>query len=161
AFDYVVGISLSQVLIGVVAVALTFATAVALDFESQGPIWVAIVIGAVTSLAMVGVGLLVACYSRTVSRAFMISTFPLFLMMFFSGAFFPVGDVPLFTVGGRTIQAFDLLPPTHAVVALNKVLTLGEGLGDILFELSAVLVLSLVYFVVGVWSFRRTQLSRQ
>lgn len=160
AFDLLAGVSLSQVIIGVGGILLTFLTAVALGFDSRGPLWVAVLVGATTSLSCIGMGLLVACVCRTVSQAFMVSTFPLFLMMFFSGVFLPVGEVPLFTLGGRTFQLFDLLPPTQAVVALNKVLALGEGLGDILFELAVVLALSALYFAAGVGLFRRTHLRR-
>jgi ABC-2 type transport system permease protein len=67
--------------------------------------------------------------------------------------------VPLFTLSGRTIGLFDALPPTHAVVAINKVLTLGAGLGDVLYEVVMLLILSVVYFAAGVWLFQRTHLK--
>jgi len=35
------------------------------------------------------------------------------------------------------------------------VLTLGAGLGDVLYEVAAVLLLSLAYFAAGVWVFGR------
>jgi ABC-2 type transport system permease protein len=78
--------------------------------------------------------------------------------MFFSGAMFPIARVSIFTVGGHAIGLFDILPPAHAVVALNKVLTLGAGLGEVAFELIVLVVLSLLYFAVGVWSFQRAHL---
>ena len=160
AFDLLGGISATQVLIGVASVVLTFLTAVALGFRSQGPLWVALLVGALTSLATVGVGLWVACFARSVSEAFIYSNFPLILMMFFTGAVFPIPPVPLIAIGGRTIALFDFLPPTHAVVALNKVLTLGAGITDVAYELSALLILSVLYFAGGVWLFRRTHLRR-
>jgi hypothetical protein len=43
-------------------------------------------------------------------------------------------------------------------VALNKVLTMGAGLGDVIYELAALLILSVVYFAAGVWLFSRTHL---
>ena len=67
-------------------------------------------------------------------------------------------SVALFTIGRHDIGLYDILPPTHAVNALNKVLTLGAGLEDVGFELFALLVLSVLYFTVGVWLFSRTQL---
>ncbi len=137
---------------------LTIATAWALGFRSQGPMWLAIVVGAVTSVSIVGVGLIIASLSRTVTQAFLIANFPLALFMFFSSAVFPVPRVTLFTVAGRAIGLYDILPPTHAVVALNKVLTLGAGLGDVIYELAALLILSVVYFAAGVWLFSRTHL---
>ena len=45
---------------------------------------------------------------------------------------------------------YDFLQPTHAVVALNKVLTFGASLRDVVFEVGAVLVLAALYFGVGV-----------
>ncbi len=158
SLDLLAGISATQVLMSVLAVMLTLLTAWALGFRSQGPLWVAIVVGAVTSLAVVGVGLVIACFAKTVTQAFLIANFPLGLFMFFSGAIYPVPRVPLFTVSGRTIGLYDILPPTHAVVALNKVLTLGAGLGDVVYELTALLVLSALYLAAGVWLFKRRHL---
>jgi ABC-2 type transport system permease protein len=161
AFDLMGGITLSQVIIGVIGIILTFFTAVALGFHSEGPLWIAVLIGILISFSMVGVGLLVACFSRTVARAFMVANFPLFLMFFFTGAFMPMSTLPLFTIGGRTIGLFDTLPPTHATVALNKVLSLGAGVGDITYELAAMAVLAVLYFAAGVWLFRRMHLQYQ
>ena len=158
AFDLLGGTTISLVLVGAVAVVLTLLAALALGFRSQGPLWVAVPVGVVTSLSVIGLGLIIACFSKTVAQAFVIANFPLGLFMFFSGAVFPMPRVSLFSLGGRTIGLYDILPPTHAVVALNKVLTLGAGLGDVAYELTALLVLSVVYFAAGVWLFQRTHL---
>jgi ABC-2 type transport system permease protein len=115
-------------------------------------------VGAVTSLSTFGAGLVVACFTRTVSQAFVVANFPLGLFMFFSGAIFPIPKSVLFTMGGHEIGLYDILPPTHAVVALNKVLVLGAGIGEVSFELSALLILSLVYFAIGVWLFNHMHL---
>jgi hypothetical protein len=64
----------------------------------------------------------------------------------------------LFTIAGRAIGPYDILPPTHAVVALNKILTLGASLGDVAYELTALVVLSVLYFVAGAWLFQRMHL---
>lgn len=161
AFDLLAGITLTQVLIGVVSLLLTFSTAWALGFKSQGPLGVAILVAAVTSLSIVGVGLVIACFAKTVSEAFIYANFPLMVLMFFSGAMFPIPPVKLGTVAGHSFSLFDILPPTHAVAALNKVFTLGAGLSDIAFELGALLLLSALYFFLGVWLFNRTHLRPQ
>jgi ABC-2 type transport system permease protein len=150
AFSFLGGISLSQVLLGTIAISLTFLVALSLGFRSQGALWVAILVGALTSLSIMGIGMIVASFARSVTEAFLLSNFPLFLLMFFSGAIRPIPKLPLFTLGGREIGLYDFLQPTHAVVALNKILTLGASLGDVLFELLAVLILAALYFVVGV-----------
>jgi len=160
SFDFMGGICISQLVIGALGVILTLLFAVALGFHSEGPLWVAVVLGVVLSFGMVGVGLWVACFSRTVARAFIIANFPLFLMFFFTGAFMPMPTIGLFTIGGRTIGLFDFLPPTYAIVALNKVLNLGVGLDAVAYELAALSVLSLLYFAGGVGLFRRIHLQR-
>jgi ABC-2 type transport system permease protein len=159
SFDFLGGVTLALMVLGTIAVVITFATALALGFRSQGPLWAGILIGAVTSLSIIGVGMIVACFAGTVSQAFIIANFPLGLFMFFSGAIFPVGKLALFQVSGREIGLFDILPPTHAVVALNKVLTLGAGLREVAYELAALSLLSLLYFGIGVWLFQRLRLE--
>ncbi len=158
AFDLLGGISLTQVLIGVVSILLTFWVATVLGFHSQGPLWVAILVSIVTSLAVVGVSLLIACFARSVSDAFIYANFPLMLMMFFSGVILPLPRPVWFTLGSHGVSPFDILPTTHAVVALNKVLVLGAGLGEVTYEMAALLLLSLLYFGAGVCLFQRTRM---
>lgn len=158
SFDLLGGTSAALALVGAVATILTFLTALALGFRSQGPVWVAVLVGVATTVSTIGVGLVVACFCRNVAQAFVVANLPLTLMMFFTGAIFPVPRMTLVTIAGRGIALNDLLPPTHAVIALNKVFTLGMGLGDVVYELMALLVLSVVYFIIGVWLFQRTHL---
>jgi ABC-2 type transport system permease protein len=159
ALDMLGGISILYLLISLVTVALSFATAQALGFRSQGPLWVGMLICAITGVSVVGIGLITACFSRTVARAAIIVNFPLFLVLFFSGAVFPVGNPRLFTLAGRDYGIFDLLPQTHATNALNKVLSLGANLGDVTFELAALILLALSYFLIGIWLFRKMYLQ--
>jgi len=130
----------------------------ALGFESQGSIWVAILVGAITAIAIVGVGLIVAAFSKSVSQAFIIANFPLLFFMFFSGAIYPLPRVRLFEIGGQIIGLYDVIPATHSVVALNKILTLGVGLDGVLYELTSLVVLSILYFAIGIWFFHRRQM---
>lgn len=158
AFDYLGGTSLWLGLTSLVAVLLTFATAVGLGFRSQGPLWLAVVVTAITSLSVIGIGLLVACFARTVAQAFVIANFPLGFLMFLTGAAFPLPRLTLGTLFGRDVALADLLPPTHAVVALNKIFTLGAGLPEVTWELAALALLSALYFALGVWLFQRMQM---
>ncbi len=159
SFDFLAGVSLTQVLISGISVMLTFLVAVLLGFRSQGSFWLAILIGVLTSFSIVGVGLIIASLARTVSEAFIYANFPLIFLMFFTGAVFPIPPIPLFSIAGRSIGLADIFPPTHAITALNKVLTLGAGLKDILFELFALITLSIVYFALGIWLFKRVRMK--
>lgn len=159
AFEYLSGTTLWLVLIAIVTVLVTFATALAFGFRSQGALWIAILVGGITSLSIIGVGMIVASFSRSVSQAFVIANFPFGFFMFLTGAAFPVPMGTLFTIAGRDISIVDILPPTHAVTALNKVFTLGVGLSGVIYELTALSVLSVIYFGIGLWLFRRMHLK--
>jgi len=160
AWEYLGGMSLALVLVGLVAEFLSFGMAILCGFRSAGPLWVAVLVGALTSLGVVGTGLGVAAFSRNVSQAFVIANFPLGLFMFFSGTVYPLPRVELFSVGSQAIGLYDILAPTHAVAALNKVFVLGGGVGEVVYELVSLVVLSGLYFAIGVWLFQRRQLSR-
>ena len=153
------GITLALLLVGVISVLLSL-----LDGRRTGIPQPGAHLGrhfdrqALTSLSIIGIGMIVAFFSKTVSQAFVIANFPLGVLMFLSGAIFPLPRTVLFTLGAQEIGIYDFLPPTHAVVALNKVLTLGAGLEEVVYELTALLVLSIAYFALGVWLFRRTQM---
>ena len=158
SFDLLAGISAALLLVGAASSGLSFAVALLLGFHSQGPVWLAFVISVFAGLSVIGLGLVVASLTRSVSQAFVVANFPLGFMMFFSGVIFPMPAVKLFTIAGHAVGPYDFLPPTHAVVALNKILTLGAGLNDVTYELTALLLLSALYFAVGVWCFRRMHL---
>ena len=159
AFEYLSGTTLWLVLIAILTVLVTFATAIAFGFRSQGALWIAILVGSITSLSIIGVGMIVASFSRSISQAFVIANFPFGFFMFLTGAAFPVPMGTLFTIAGREISIVDILPPTHAVAALNKVFTLGVGVSGVVYELSALSVLSVIYFGIGVWLFRKMHLN--
>ena len=153
------GVTAALVLIGVAAITFAFLVASYAASTARDHSGWPFLIGALASLSVIGLGMVVASFTRTVSQAFMVANFPMAMMMFFSGVIYPdaQGD-HLFTIGTRQIGLYDILPPTHAVVALNKVLTLGAGLSEVLYELSMLTVLSALYFAIGVWLFKRYHL---
>ncbi|HNT56076.1 MAG TPA: ABC transporter permease [Anaerolineaceae bacterium] len=158
SFEFLGGVSTWLVLVSVVSAGLTFATAVLLGFTSQGPLWLAVMIVIFTSFSIIGTGMIVASFAKTVSQAFVIANFPLGFLMFLTGAAFPLPRTSLFTIAGHEIAFADILPPTHAVIALNKIFTLGAGFQDVIFELILLITLSVLYFAIGVLLFRRTSL---
>jgi ABC-2 type transport system permease protein len=159
SFELLGGITAWLVLIALLEATLTFIVAIMCGFRSQGPLWLALLVGIITSLSVIGSGMIVAAFSKTVSQAFVIANFPLALFMFMSGVMFPMPRQPLFKLFGHVVAIYDILPTTHAVLALNKIFTLGQGFNDILFELSALTLLSSIYFAIGVWTFQKRQMK--
>ena len=161
SFEYLGGTTLWLTVVALLEVLLTFATALSFGFRSQGPLWLATLITVITGLSVIGAGLIVACFSKTVSQAFVIANFPLGFLMFLTGAVFPLPRASVFTLFGHGITLYDFLPPTHAVIALNKIFTLGAGAGEVFFELASLTILSCLYFGIGIWIFQRTQMRMQ
>jgi ABC-2 type transport system permease protein len=160
AFQYLAGISLVQLIIGIISLLLTLWTAEALGYEViPGTFGFILLVGFLTSLSMISFSLIVASICRSIKDVAIIGTFPLMLMMFFSGAFFPLGGGRLFTLGPYTLHMNDLLSPTWAVDALNKVLIKGLDIRDTIPEMLAILALTILYFIIGVMAFRRRHMK--
>jgi ABC-2 type transport system permease protein len=160
SLEYLGGLSIWMTIVAVLSILITFGTAVALGFRSQGPLGLAILIDIIAALSVIAIGLIVACLSKTMAQAFVIANFPLGFLMFLTGAAFPLPRPTLLTLFGHPFSYADLLPPTHAVIALNKIFTLGAGLQEVTFELTALILLTVLYFSAGVWLFQRTQMKR-
>jgi hypothetical protein len=81
--------------------------------------------------------------------------------MFFTGAAFPINGGKLFTLAGISIHINDVLSPTWAVDALNKVLIRDQAIINTLPDLTMILVLTLAYAFIGIWAFRRRHMRAQ
>ncbi len=154
-YEWLTGESLTQIILGLLALALTFLTAVALGYETSGSLFALMAVGSLTSLSIMAISVLVASFIRTVFDLWTVGCFPFFILMFFSGGMFPLPDLPLFGLAGRTINAADLLPTTHALSALSRILNGGAGLGRVAFELGAISLLTAMFFALGIATFAR------
>lgn len=152
------GISLAQVAVAVVQVVLVFVAALALGFNNQGSLLLSIVVGLAVSLSAIGMGLIVACFVENDGQAINMGSVVAMIQVFFSGAIYQLPALTLFTLAGHQIGLFDVFPASHGFLALQQVLVYGAGLREIAFRLGVTLVLSILYFVVGVIVFRRLQM---
>ncbi len=158
ARDLLGGVSLAQMAVAVVQVVLIFLVALALGFHNQGSLLLAIVVGLAVSFSAVGLGLLVACFVENDSQAINVGSTVTMLQVFLSGSFYQLPPMTVFTLAGHQIDLFDVFPATHGFLALQQVLSYGAGLSEIAFRLGATLVLSTLYFGVGVVVFQRLQM---
>ena len=140
---------------------LTFVTAWALGYRTIGSWSTVMAVGLLSSVSVIAVSLVVAAYLRTIFDLLTIGCFPFFILMFFSGGMIPLPPLSLFSIGGRSINANDILPTTHTIAALNKILNFGSGLGGVKVEMGFILALTAVYFVIGIAAFSRRHLRAQ
>jgi ABC-2 type transport system permease protein len=148
-------VSTTQLITGTLALALTYLTALAVGYRAQGSLLILFLVGALASLSIMAFSVLVAAFLRTVFDLVTVGCFPFFILMFFSGGMFPLPGVPLFRWGSQVVELNEILPTTHAIAALNRVLSYDAGLGDIAYELAAMVILTLGFYALGTWVFTR------
>ncbi len=157
--EWFIGISLAQMAAAVIQVLLMLFMAVLLGFQTQGSFSLAFVICLILSFSSIGLGLLTACIIHNDSEGVNTgSTFSM-LQVFLSGAFFPFTIPTWLTINGHQLGLFDLIPATHAMMILRQSLVSGAGFGEITFRMGLMLILSILYFILGIIVFNR-RLSR-
>jgi len=67
----------------------------------------------------------------------------------------PLPKINLFAFAGNQVYLNDILPTATATRAFNKILNYDSGFSDISFEIFWILALSLIYFFIGTWLFKR------
>jgi ABC-2 type transport system permease protein len=158
--EFLVGLSLVQILVALASVVLALLTAISLGYTLiPGTLGFILLISMLTALSMISFSLLVAAMCRSVKEVAIIGTFPLFLLMFFTGAAFPIQGGSLFYLGGHHVMLNEILSPTFAVNALNKVLVMGLDVRDTLPDMLALVILTLMYFITGAWAFRQRHMK--
>lgn len=157
--EWLTSVTATQLLVGLLALALTYLTALGVGYRSSGSLLILLVVGGVASISIMAFSVLVAAFLRTVFDLVTVGCFPFFILMFFSGGMFPLPGVPLFQVGDRTMELNDVLPTTHAIEAMAKVLNYGAGFREVIPELVAVLTLSLLFYILGTWIFTRRHMT--
>jgi ABC-2 type transport system permease protein len=157
-FEWLSAVGLSQVILGLLALGLTYVTAAVLGYQSSGSFPAVLVVGILSCLSITAISLLVAALLRTIFDLMTIGCFPFFILMFFSGGMFPLPSITFFNLGSRPIHVTDILSTSHSISALQKILNSGARLNDLAYELAALILLSLFYFAIGLWIFSRRHL---
>ncbi len=160
AFDLLAGVSLSQLVVAFFQVIVIFMAAKWMGFHNQGSIWLTLLVGLTISISAIGMGLLVACFVENDSQAANVGATVSMLQVFLSGSFYQLPPLTVFTLAGHPMDVFDIFPATHGFMALQQVLTFGNNLPQIAFRLGAALLLSMIYFVVGVLIFQKRQMGK-
>jgi ABC-2 type transport system permease protein len=159
ALEFLGGIGVVQVLTGVVSMVLTLLTAILLGFQYEGSLGILLLIAALTSMSIIAFSLIIASVTKSANEVLIVGNFPMFLFMFFTGAAFPLKSEALFTLAGYPVTVQGLMTPVHAISALNKALVMNMNLLSILPEILAILLLTLLYFIIGAMIFRQRHLK--
>jgi ABC-2 type transport system permease protein len=158
-FEFLGGIGIVQLVIGIISLLLTLLTASGLGFHFTGSVLIVIVVAGLTSLSIISFSLIIAAFTKSANEVLVVGNFPMFLFMFFSGAAFPLKSKALFTIAGYPVSIQGLMSPTHAISALNKTLIMNMDISGILPEIGAITILTLIYFLIGGILFKNRHLK--
>jgi len=100
--------------------------------------------------SFVGLGVVLTSFAKDQETAMMVMMTLMFPMLFLSGVFFPVQQMPWYM---QSISK--VLPLTYAADALRKVMVLGAGIPQITTELTVLIVFGVVMTAIAVPVFKR------
>lgn len=160
ALSYLTAVGIVQALISIAALVLSYWTAIGLGYQPAGSFGTVLIVGVLSSLSIVSVSLVVASFLNTVFDVLTAGCFPFFILMFFSGSMFPLPKLSIITVLDHPLGITDVLPLSHTVNAFNKILNYGAGWQEIWFEVTMIVLLTLVYFVAGIVLYQKRKLSK-
>lgn len=159
AFDFIGGIGIVQLAVGIISIMLTLLTALLLGFRYEGSLAIMLLITGLTCLSIIAFSLIIAAATKSSNEVLVAGNFPMFLFMFFTGAAFPLKSEALFSIAGYPISMQGFMTPSHAITALNKTLVMNMNLASILPEIIAIVLLTLIYFFIGVLLFKYRHLK--
>jgi len=164
ARSFVLAYTLCFLCLSGLAVLLTLGSAFALGYHSalsvRNDLFLSLGLCLVLSLSSAGIAFAITALASNISEAFVLTTFPFMLLVFFSGSVYPFPKIELGPLFGRPLGLFDFLPSTHAVTALGKILTFGISPLDLIYESAGLIVLSLLFYLGGVILFIRNRWHR-
>jgi len=147
----ILGKTLGQVARGLIQGIIILVLAVGLfGVTIQGSIFLVFGLLLLGIFAFVGLGIVITSFTKDQETAQMLMMTIMFPMMFLSGIFFPIQQMPWFMQG---ISKF--LPLTYASDALRKVMVLGAGIPAISTELIILIAFGAVLTAIAVPVFRR------
>lgn len=116
----------------------------------EGNILLVIALIILTVFSFVGLGILITSFTENEETATMVMMTLMFPMMFLSGVFFPLQQMPGYM---QTFAHF--LPLTYATTALRKVMVLGADLPAVSTEVTILVGFGIILLLVAVPMFKR------
>jgi ABC-2 type transport system permease protein len=162
AFELLFGTFLAWTLVTIGQVPILIAAATGLGYRYSGgslsSLGLAMVIGVIAGMASIALALLIASVAKSEMQALELGAIVTLPVAFLGGAFFPLPP-QVIDFWGMTFSVYDVFPWTHAISALRSVLTYGTGLSaDIVFQITWLIVLTAILFVVAVVCYSRVRL---
>jgi ABC-2 type transport system permease protein len=117
----------------------------------QGSILLTIATLLLGIFSFIGLGILLTSLSNNEETATILMTVLQFPMMFLTGVFFPIQQMPWFM---QDLSKF--LPLTYAISAMRKVMIMGAGITDVIPEVTILVIFGAIMLLIAIPVFRRS-----
>jgi ABC-2 type transport system permease protein len=147
----ILGKTLAQTVRGLLQGTLILILAIALfGVNIQGSILLIFALLFLGVFSFVGLGVVITSFAKDQETAMMMMTTLMFPMLFLSGVFFPIQQMPWYM---QTISK--ALPLTYAITALRKVMVLGADLSAISLEVAVLIGFGTIMTLIALPVFRK------
>jgi ABC-2 type transport system permease protein len=148
ATDFISAYSLPYILVAIIQIVVVFAVGGLIGLEISGNMGLVFLVLFVMSIGYIGLGMILgSLFTYTQAPIVWIVVM---LLTVFGGAWMDLGEI-----GGVIQSTMNAFPFAHALDATRDVMMHGAGFGDIAADFYWVLGYTLVFFVVGIFLFRR------
>ncbi|MGL1891807.1 MAG: ABC transporter permease [Spirochaetaceae bacterium] len=141
--SYIIGHTIIFSSLSLIGLLLTTITAYLLGFQSPNSVLydisISIFVCFILNFGVIGLAFIVSGLTNSLIHGLLLSTFPFMIMVFFSGSVYPFPGLFIFKI----------IPATHAVNILHKILTYGTSPLDLVFDFILLLSLSLFLLIMG------------
>ncbi|UCE13274.1 MAG: ABC transporter permease [Candidatus Heimdallarchaeota archaeon] len=156
-WEYIAGAGTLQLIISPIQIAVLIGMALLLGFHPEGDIFQGFIICWIITLFGLGITFTAGAIFSSSDAAGQAIGFGVTPIAFASGAFMDVPKITLFpkifpTATGalRDFTLWDLLPSTHAINALRSILLYDFSITDVLADILAIVVLSVILLVFSI-----------
>ncbi|MHA2357893.1 MAG: ABC transporter permease [Candidatus Heimdallarchaeaceae archaeon] len=143
------GLIIAQLAVALVQIIILLALSLLFGFNGTGSFFLAGLVAWLLSLSASGIGLIVASFSNKGGVASGIGSMiaiPLFML---TGAFIPIPNPTIFSIGSNQFGVVDLLPTSFAYKMMDGILMHNLTFADLTFELVSLIILTIIYLGIG------------
>ena len=143
------GIMASQILIALLLMPFILLSCMLMGVHIRGNIAALMIIGCILSISAVGIGLIVACFTKNESEAINIGASIVVPLILMSNSLYPMEKTTMFELFGQNISFYDFLPTSVASDLLRNSLIYTQSLAQNQFWLIILTLQALAIFIIG------------
>jgi hypothetical protein len=159
--EYLCGVALSQLLVGVLQAFLVVLVLYWAGVRSLGS-WYVLLLGILlVAASAIACGLMLGAFIRNDSQAVNLGFTVTMVQVFLCGAFYPTPTPNLMTILGHPIGWFDWLPATNALMAMQQTLIFHSPIEQVTFRLGLAGLETAVWLGIGIFCFQHVRMKAE